>query len=129
MSRVLVAEDSASIRLLLRRRLERAGHEVIEARDGAEAIEAAVGEASLVPDLVLLDAMMPKLDGAEALRALKSRAPAMPVLMVSALSESEISEEWDLADGHLAKPIDFGELLARIELLTGGRPQPGSRHP
>lgn len=129
MSRVLVAEDSASIRLLLRRRLERAGHEVIEARDGAEAIEAAVGEASLVPDLVLLDAMMPKLDGAEALRALKSRAPAMPVLMVSALSGSEISEEWDLADGHLGKPIDFGELLARIELLTGGRPQPGSRHP
>lgn len=129
MSRILVAEDSTSIRLLLRRRLERAGHEVIEARDGAEAIKAAVGKGSLVPDLVLLDAMMPKVDGTEALRALKSRAPAMPVLMVSALSGSEISEEWELADGRLDKPIDFGELLARIELLTGGRPQPESRHP
>lgn len=129
MSRVLVAEDSASIRLLLRRRLERAGHEVFEARDGAEAVEAAVGEGSLEPDLVLLDAMMPKVDGAEALRTLKSRAPALPVLMVSALSGSGIREEWNLADGHLSKPIDFGELLARIELLTGGRPRPGFPSP
>jgi DNA-binding response OmpR family regulator len=129
MSLVLVAEDSASIRLLLRRRLEMAGHEVIEARDGGEAVEAAVGDASPGPDVVLLDAMMPKVDGAEALRTLKGRAPALPVLMVSALSGPDIAGDWALADGHLRKPIDFEDLLARIELLTGGRPRPGSPRP
>jgi DNA-binding response OmpR family regulator len=129
MSRILIAEDSPSIRLLLRRRLEKAGHEVTEARDGVEAIEATVGSQASKPDLVLLDAMMPNLDGNEALRVLKSRTPETPVLMVSALSGPEVSEDWALADGHLGKPIDFGELLARIDLLTAGPPQPGSRNP
>jgi DNA-binding response OmpR family regulator len=129
MSLVLVAEDSASIRLLLRRRLERAGHEVFEARDGDEAVEAVVGELSLEPDLILLDAMMPKLAGTEALNILKGRAPEIPVLMVSALSGAGFSDEWSLADGYLDKPIDFVELLNRIDLLTGGQPQPGSPSP
>jgi DNA-binding response OmpR family regulator len=129
MSLVLVAEDSASIRLLLRRRLERAGHEVFEARDGDEAVEAVVGELSLEPDLILLDAMMPKLAGTEALNILKGRAPEIPVLMVSALSEASFSDEWSLADGYLDKPIDFVELLNRIDLLIGGQPQPGSPSP
>jgi DNA-binding response OmpR family regulator len=129
MSLVLVAEDSASIRLLLRRRLERAGHEVFEARDGDEAVEAVIGELSLEPDLILLDAMMPKLAGTEALNILKGRAPEIPVLMVSALSEASFSDEWSLADGYLDKPIDFVELLNRIDLLIGGQPQPGSPSP
>ena len=129
MSLVLVAEDSASIRLLLRRRLERAGHEVFEARDGDEAVEAVVGELSVEPDLILLDAMMPKLAGTKALNILKGRAPEIPVLMVSALSEASFSDEWSLADGYLDKPIDFVELLNRIDLLTGGQPQPGSPSP
>ena len=129
MSLVLVAEDSASIRLLLRRRLERAGHEVFEARDGDEAVEAVIGELSLEPDLILLDAMMPKLAGTEALNILKGRAPEIPVLMVSALSGASFSDEWSLADGYLDKPIDFVELLNRIDLLIGGQPQPGSPSP
>ena len=129
MSLVLVAEDSATIRLLLRRRLERAGHEVFEARDGDEAVEAVVGELSLEPDLILLDAMMPKLAGTKALNILKARAPEIPVLMVSALSGASFSDEWSLADGYLDKPIDFVELLNRIDLLTGGQPQPGSPSP
>ena len=129
MSLVLVAEDSASIRLLLRRRLERAGHEVFEARDGDEAVEAVIGELSLEPDLILLDAMMPKLAGTKALNILKGRAPEIPVLMVSALSGASFSDEWSLADGYLDKPIDFVELLNRIDLLTGGQPQPGSPSP
>jgi CheY-like chemotaxis protein len=108
MSRVLVAEDSASIRLLLKRRLERAGHEVVEARDGAEAIEIAVGNGSVAIDLVLLDAMMPNVDGTEALVTIKGRAPDMPVLMVSALNGPRNPGDWDLAEGHLGKPIDFG---------------------
>jgi two-component system response regulator RpaA len=129
MSRILIAEDSPTIRLLLRRRLEMAGHQVTEARDGVEAVEAAAGGSSDKPDLVLLDEMMPNMDGNEALRLLKSRTPEMPVLMVSALSGPDDCEDWALADGHMGKPIDFGELLARIDLLTAGPPRPGSRNP
>ena len=125
MSRVLVAEDSASIRLLLKRRLEMAGDEVLEARDGAEAIETLDshrdGDA---PDVVLLDAMMPRTDGAGALQQIKADRPDLPVVTVSALHDLDRSDDWGLADAHVTKPIDFGELLARIEALTAGRPQP-----
>jgi DNA-binding response OmpR family regulator len=129
MSRILVTEDSPSIRLLLRRRLERAGHEVLEARDGAKAIEAVTGAEAVSPDLVLLDGMMPGVDGTEALRQIKSRSPEIPVIMVSAVSEVSIPPDWEMADAHLSKPIDFGELLARIDLLTGEPPRPGSPNP
>jgi len=124
-SRVLVAEDSASIRLLLRRRLELAGHEVIEARDGPDTLATlgahADGDA---PDVVLLDAMMPGADGAGVLREIKAEWPLMPVLLVTALHELDESDGWGLADGHVTKPIDFGELLARIDAVTGARPRP-----
>ncbi|MEX0620698.1 MAG: response regulator [Solirubrobacterales bacterium] len=129
MSRVLVADDSASIRLLLKRRLERAGHEVFEARDGEEALAAALGDNSVSPDLILLDVMMPELDGIETLRHIKAQKSMIPVLLVSAVNDSSATKEWELADGYLAKPIDFDELLSRVELLTGGQPQPGSPHP
>jgi two-component system response regulator ResD len=130
MSRILIAEDSVSIRLLLRRRLEMAEHEVIEARDGVEALdilEARQGHDG--PDVVLLDATMPRMDGAAALREIKGNAPDLPVLVVSAIYELDDSHGWGLADGHVTKPIDFDELLARIDLLTGGRPRPGSPSP
>ncbi len=125
MSRVLVAEDSASIRLLLKRRLEMAGHEVIEARDGAAALETlASRREGDAPDVVLLDAMMPRVDGAGVLRRIKSDRPGLPVVIVSALHELDESDRWGRADAHFTKPIDFGELLARIEVLTGGLPRP-----
>ncbi len=130
MSRIMVTEDSASIRLLLRRRLEMAGHEVIEARDGDDAIQRLESlEPDAYPDLMLLDAMMPRRSGAEVLKLVKAHLPETPVLVVSAVSDLDLSEEWSEADGYLDKPIDFGELLARISLLTGGQPRPGSRSP
>ncbi len=46
------------------------------------------------------------------------------MLVVTAMDRLEGSPAWELADGHLTKPIDFGELFARIEVLTGGRPRP-----
>jgi DNA-binding response OmpR family regulator len=130
MSRIMVTEDSASIRLLLRRRLEMAGHEVIEARDGDDAIQRLESlEPDAYPDLMLLDAMMPRRSGAEVLKLVKAHLPETPVLVVSAVSDLDLSDEWSEADGYLDKPIDFGELLARISLLTGGQPRPGSRSP
>lgn len=129
MSRILVTEDSPSIRLLLRRRLERAGHEVFEARNGAEAIEAVTGADAVSLDLVLLDGMMPGVDGTEALLMIKDMAPGIPVIMISALSDVAPPAKWELADAQMSKPIDFGELLARVDLLTGEPPRPESLNP
>lgn len=129
MSRILVTDDSASIRLLLKRRLERVGHEVCEARDGCEAIEAVTAGNPGKPELVLLDLMMPRVDGIDALREIKKREPSVPVLLVSALDASEAPRDWELADGHVRKPIDFDDLLARVDLLTGGPPLHGSPSP
>lgn len=125
MSRILIAEDSPAIRLLLIRRLEMAGHEVVAASNGEEALSI-VGktpEASK-PEIVLLDAMMPATDGAQALKSIKTTDPEIPVLVVSAVYGLSHSPEWDQADGHVSKPIDFDDLFGRIEALTSGRPQP-----
>jgi two-component system, HptB-dependent secretion and biofilm response regulator len=130
MSRVLVAEDSGSIRLLIRRRLELAGHEVAEARDGQETLRMLeAGPLEKLPDLVLLDAMMPRLDGAETLRRIKGGQPRLPVIAVSAIWDLGSRDERSAADGHMTKPIDFGELLARIDALSGAQPRPGSPTP
>lgn len=125
MSRVLVAEDSPSIRLLLVRRLEMAGHEVIEAGDGAEALAAAANvEAYGGPEIVLLDATMPNSRGPEVLNSIKENRPGLPVLMVSGVIDLSASGDWAAADGTLRKPIDFGDLLSQVERLTSGRPRP-----
>ncbi len=125
MSRVLIAEDSPAIRLLLVRRLEMAGHEVRATQDGQEALQA-IGDApeSSKPDIVLLDAMMPGVDGATVLRSLKRTDPGIPVVVVSAVAGLSQSSDWKLADGHVGKPIDFDDLLGRIEAFTSGRPRP-----
>jgi DNA-binding response OmpR family regulator len=125
MSLVMVAEDSASIRLLLRRRLEMAGHDVIEAYDGADAIERIEEiKDGQVPDVLLLDAMLPRSSGAQVLEQFKSDLPQVPVLVVSAVPDLDGDEEWARADGYLAKPIDFTELLARVDAVTGAPPRP-----
>jgi CheY-like chemotaxis protein len=125
MSLVMVAEDSAAIRLLLRRRLEMAGHEVIEACDGADAIERIEHlKDGRRPDVMLLDAMMPRRNGDEVLERAKTDMPETPVLVVSAVPRLDEDEKWASADGYLAKPIDFAELLARIDAVTGVPPRP-----
>lgn len=125
MSRILIAEDSPAIRLLLVRRLEMAGHEVVEAGDGREALDLlASAPPAGKPDLILLDAMMPNLTGSEVLESLAGTDPDIPVLVVSAMSGLPYSDQWESADGHISKPIDFDDLLARVEALTSGRPRP-----
>ncbi|MGK2933389.1 MAG: response regulator transcription factor [Solirubrobacterales bacterium] len=117
MSLVLVAEDSASVRLLLHRRLEMAGHEVIEAQDGREALSMA-GSAETHADVVILDAMMPGATGPSVLNGIKQLRPELPVIVVSAMPDLALSEEWQAADERMRKPIDFDELLGRVEALT-----------
>jgi CheY-like chemotaxis protein len=119
MARVLVADDSETILLLLRTRLEMEGHEVIAAADGQEAIDAVRRGGGPQPDLLLLDAMMPRVSGIDALRELRADGVDTPALIVSAHREGAGDEDEDLGiGGYVGKPIDFEALFERIAELT-----------
>lgn len=125
MSDVLVADDSPPIRLLVKRRLELAGHHVVEAADGAEAIAALEGpDNGDRIDLVILDAGMPRMTGAEALEEIEVRWPGVPVIGLSASLDLGERPEWQSAADFFGKPIDFDRLLDRIDELTSGPPRP-----
>ncbi len=121
MTKVLVADDSETILLLLRTRLEMEGYEVSTAADGQEAVEALDGAGpDGQPDLILLDAMMPRMSGLDVLRRLRDEGSETPILIVSAHREVEtLNEAENLgANACVAKPIDFEDLLSRIATLT-----------
>ncbi|MBD0330140.1 MAG: response regulator transcription factor [Thermoleophilia bacterium] len=112
---VLVVEDDADLRELLREVLERAGMDVREAGDGREALEAVYRDP---PDLVVLDLVMPEVDGWETLARLRD-ATAAPVLVLSARA-GEVDKVRALragADDYVTKPFGRHELVARIEAL------------
>jgi two-component system response regulator MprA len=123
MTKVLVADDSETILLLLRTRLEMEGYEVATAADGQEAVEALDGAGPEgQPDLILLDAMMPRMSGLDVLRRLRDEGSETPILIVSAHREVEtLNEAENLgANACVAKPIDFEDLLSRIATRTKG---------
>lgn len=111
---VLVADDSYELRMALEMVLQAAGYRVVVAPDGAEAVRLATAER---PDLVLLDVMMPEMDGYTAaahLRALPGER-RLPILAISAHFAPEDAERAAaLFDGRLPKPIRAGELLRRV---------------
>jgi DNA-binding response OmpR family regulator len=120
MARILVADDSETILLLLRTRLEMEGHEIQTAADGQEVVDA-IGNAPAPPDLLLLDAMMPRKSGIEALRELREQGVEIPALIVSAHTDGGggNGDRDDLAiAGYITKPIDFDRLFAKIAELT-----------
>lgn len=119
MARLLVADDSETILLLMRTRLEMAGHEVETAADGQEVMDA-LHAPGHKPDLLLLDAMMPRKSGIDALRELRAEGVDTPALIVSAHQNGEDAEtptDLDIS-GYVAKPIDFDRLFETIEELT-----------
>jgi CheY-like chemotaxis protein len=118
MARILVADDSETILLLMQTRLEMAGHAVITAADGQEVLDAVA--VSGLPDLLLLDAMMPRKSGIDALRELRGGGAEIPALIVSAhQNPGDADAPTDLAiDGYITKPIDFDLLLETIATLT-----------
>jgi DNA-binding response OmpR family regulator len=123
MTKVLVADDSETILLLLRTRLEMEGYEVSTAADGQEVVEALDGVGPEgQPDLILLDAMMPRMSGLDVLRQLRDEGSETPILIVSAHREVEtLNQAENLgANACVAKPIDFEDLLGRIAKLTTG---------
>ena len=122
MARILVADDSETILLLLRTRLELAGYEVETAVDGQEVTERMHGghPGRPLPDLLLLDAMMPRKSGLDALRELRAAGVDTPALIVSAHQDAtDANAPNDLeVSGYLHKPIDFDRLLDSIAELT-----------
>jgi CheY-like chemotaxis protein len=118
MATILVADDSETILLLMRTRLEMAGHAVATAADGQEVLDRIAN--GTVPDLLLLDAMMPRKSGIDALRELRSTGNEIPALIVSAhQNPGDADAPTDLPiDGYVTKPIDFDRLLEIIAELT-----------
>jgi diguanylate cyclase (GGDEF)-like protein len=114
----LVVDDHEDNIELLRARLEARGYEVFGANDGQAALEQVD---KVCPDLILLDVMMPKMDGMEVVRRLKANAnlPFIPVIMQTALDSTENKVEGlDAgADDYITKPINFAELEARVNSL------------
>jgi two-component system response regulator MprA len=122
--RVLVVEDDEAITDVVRRALRQAGHEVRTAADGVEALEAAD---QFVPDLVVLDLGLPRLDGVEVSRRLRSESDA-PILILTARTEVDdrVAGLDSGADDYLVKPFEVRELLARVRALMRRRPPRGS---
>ncbi|HYI11428.1 MAG TPA: response regulator transcription factor [Thermoanaerobaculia bacterium] len=116
MTRVLIVEDNADLAYGLRNNLEIEGYEVEVAADGARGLERA---RAARPDLVILDLMLPELDGFRVLRALRAESLAMPVLILTARGEeSDKVRGLKLgADDYVTKPFGLLELLARVEVL------------
>jgi DNA-binding response OmpR family regulator len=130
-SNILVAEDDADLRSLLRHALEADGHTVVLATDGREALEIYRRAA---PDLLVLDVMMPRLSGFEVLRELSQSGqlrPESPVLVLTARSaENDVLAGFDLgAADYMTKPFILSELRARVKLIlaraASARAQPG----
>lgn len=122
--RILVVDDDQSVRDSLRRSLEFNGYDVSLAGDGAEAL-ASIGQSA--PDALVIDVMMPRLDGLEATRALRAAGNDLPILVLTARdSVGDRVEGLDAgADDYLTKPFALEELLARLRALLR-RVQPTS---
>lgn len=112
MRKILIAEDNTELSDMMRNYLIKAGHTVYQAFNGAQALEYAK---SMQPDLVLLDIMMPVIDGYEVCRSLR-REMSIPVIVVSAIvGEDEKLKMFELgADDYMTKPFSFKEMVGRV---------------
>lgn len=115
--RILIVEDEKNIVDILRFNLQREGYETLEAYDGEKGLQLALEEE---PSLILLDVMLPKLDGFEVCRAIRAQGHTTPILMLTA-REEETDKVLGLelgADDYITKPFSMRELLARIRRLV-----------
>ena len=114
--KILVAEDQPHVRNLMEYKLKNSGYTVIAVEDGRSAIQKAE---ELIPDLILLDVMMPLMTGFEVLSALRhnEKTRDIPILMVTAVStEEEVLKGLKLgADDYITKPFSPNELAARVK--------------
>jgi two-component system response regulator MprA len=124
--RILVVDDEPAVREAVERALRLDGHDVLLAADGVEALAALEGRP---PDAVVLDVLMPRVDGLELCRRLRGRGDRTPVLMLTARDAvSDRVAGLDAgADDYLVKPFALEELLARVRALLR-RAVPGGDH-
>jgi DNA-binding response OmpR family regulator len=119
--RILVAEDDPAVAKLYAAYAQSRGHEVLFARDGAETLVLAAAE---LPDLILLDVSMPKLDGRDALQQLKAsgRTARIPVLVISAFGGDQQLRDLLLELGAfdvMEKPVDLQIAFNKVERMVG----------
>lgn len=124
--RVLVVDDSAVIRQLIRVNLELEGFEVVTAADGAECLDVVQ---AVAPDVVTLDVVMPRLDGLRTAAQLRAdpRTSHLPIAIVSACTQLDLERGESVGvDGYLAKPFEPMDLVALVSRLAAGRVVRGS---
>jgi CheY-like chemotaxis protein len=118
--KILLVDDSSTALLLARMVLQGMAYDVVTARDGLEGLEKAI---QLKPDLILLDVMMPRMDGIEACKRLRDEPSTanIPIIMVTTRGEEGIAEA-SYAYGcneFVTKPVDAAELLAKVRNCLG----------
>ncbi len=120
MTTILVVEDSKEIASLVKFRLKSSGFEVVAAENGKVGLETAQ---KIKPDMIIMDVMMPVMNGLEALMALKSdySTRSIPVILLTAQStEQEIIKGLELgADDYITKPFSPQELVTRVKTVLG----------
>ncbi|HUJ29523.1 MAG TPA: response regulator [Myxococcales bacterium] len=118
--KILVVDDSGTARMIEQMALGRASYDVVQAKDGAEAVQVAAREK---PDLILMDVMMPNMDGYAACRGIRAQPVTrdIPVIMVTTRGEP-VNVETGYASGcndYVTKPVNTPELLAKVRSLIG----------
>jgi CheY-like chemotaxis protein len=117
---VLVADDDHDILALVGLRLERAGYEVVTAKDGIEALELVEQR---TPDVAVVDVMMPRMDGHELVRRLRERPETAetPILILTAAVQDRVAEASTAAgaDAQMPKPFSPRDLVAKLDEMLG----------
>jgi twitching motility two-component system response regulator PilH len=118
MARILIVDDSPSQLVSLKRIVEKMGHQTITAEDGAAGVEVAKRE---VPDLILMDVVMPNLNGFQATRTIAkdTKTSHIPIVLVTT-KDQETDRVWGMRQGakaYVTKPVNEGELAATIGKL------------
>jgi DNA-binding response OmpR family regulator len=130
MPKILIVEDEPGMVAGLRDNFEFEGYQVLSAMDGVSGLERALADS---PDLVILDVMMPRMSGLDVCKQLKSKRPAIPIIMLTARGQ-EVDKVVGLelgADDYVTKPFSIRELLARVKAVlrrVGSVPQAKGRY-
>ena len=125
MARILIVDDSPSQLMGIRRIVEKLGHEALTAEDGAAGVEAAKRE---LPDLILMDVVMPNLNGFQATRSITREATTkhIPIVLVTT-KDQDTDRVWGMRQGakaYITKPFSESELADMIQQMLGGEAPP-----
>ena len=120
---VLLVDDDAEVRAAMAEMLRYAGHEVVEAEGGREALDCLDREGDRI-DLMILDYVMPGLNGVETARLSRFRRPGLPIMLMTGFADTEVLGAETSADHILQKPFYTADLVAKIEgaLRTASKP-------